>query len=409
MASSPLLPKETPTTPEVVPGLASFPLIEKIRSSTHEKVSHLLAPLTQIKGWFKEKLQHYLPGFFSEEKVKEKSPPSSASSTTPNPAPDVSAAPPTRTVSDDMKRLFEEAQIAEEDEMKSMAQEFAGLANSYRKKAGLHEVQAKEELHSLAGQVVDLQIQNGKLEHSTDAFRQQQGIQGEILVSGFSSAEEALEKFVNSADHYKNLMGDFKEFGYALRPGLEQSSGERMYYLAVVYRGGKPLESESQVAKPPLTPAPVTSYQNLAEVFEKRPVFKPYFKALDTLLRSQDPEITYEFTDQVHPSEQEQKKGSFAIIVKKGEKKAVYFVSHSPVLLNRVENGKLLQIPFESFVKDFSSRPEKPISSKPVPEDASATPTSQELEQQFDQPSARKGIPEAEQMKEKVPEVVGFS
>lgn len=290
-----------------------------------------------------------------------------------------------------------------------MAQEFAKISNNYRRDAGLRELQASDELHALAGQVVDLQVHQGKLEHTTDEFRQKNAIHGEILVSGFSSAREALEEFIDSADHYKNLMGNFTEFGYAIRPGIEKKSGERMYYLAVVYRGGKPLENETQVAKKPLPESPIPEYKSLEEVFQKRPVLKSYFQALDKLIALNDPEVKIEFTNEVPLSRKERSKGSFSIVVKKGSKKAVYFVSHSPALLNWKEDGRLHQIPFEDLLKDFTSRSDELASSKPASDPTSDIPSAAELQQHFDLPAASKGIPKAEQMKEEEQEVLGLS
>ncbi|MGE3278304.1 MAG: CAP domain-containing protein [Candidatus Altimarinota bacterium] len=409
MALLNLFSQEPQPSPEAEQGLQSFPLIQKIRNSTHEKISHLLAPLTQIKGWLKKNLHHYLPGIFTDDKPEQK-----AAEKTPSPTPSSNQAPVPAPASApelpaEVQQLFNTAQQAQEQEMKSMAEEFAGLANLYRKNAGIRELQPRDELHALAGQVADTQVQKGKLEHTTDEYRQKNSIHGEILVSGFSSAEEALQTFIDSADHYKNLMGDFTQFGYAIRPGIEKESGERMYFLAVVYRGGKPLENETQVPKKPLPTSASPEYKNLEDVFQQRPVLKSYFQALDGFIAATDPEVTYEFTNQVVPSEKERAKGSFAVVVKKGAKQAVYFVSHSPALLNRMEGDTLHQISFEHLLKDFSATPEKPASEKAPAKPSPTIPSAAELQQPFDLPSATKGIPEAEKVKEKEPEVVGLS
>lgn len=326
--------------------LRSFPLIAKRMMETGKNVMEVLKdPIGSISHYVRRKLSEKMPGLFSENPPEEKK------------LKDTQGAAPAEIVepANEVQKPFSPAKDEEKNEMEKMGMEFEIVSNQYRKDAGLKILNRNSELMSLAKDLADKQVNCGALKHSTMEERQRDKIEGEILVSGFSFPTEALDKFVNSPTHYKALMGSFTDMGYAIREGIERKSGKKMYFLAVVYRGGKTLKDEKDVPKKTVpSEKEIPEYKSLNDALESKPVLKKYFTALDILIKNKNPEISYEFVGTTNISDNEKKRGSFEIIVNKAEKKISYVVSCSPALLNRyVGNKKFEQVEFENLLEDF--------------------------------------------------------
>jgi hypothetical protein len=337
--------------------LDEFPLLEQIRNATREKVGSVLkGTIDRVGQWFRKKVDKLLPGLLAHYEKKVELPQSSISET-------------------------------EEDirQREVVGEEFSGLLNQYRKNAGLRELSKDDHLMKLAEKVAGYQVRNGTLTHTEPSYRYQNGIQGEIIASGFSSPEEALKKFVDSENHYKVMMGSYGKVGYAIRPGIESSSGQTMYYLVVLFRGGKPMapdkKGQKKIPKNFVPESPAVELRTLEQALENKPGLKPYFSFLEEQRKALDPEITYSFQADLTRKLPlvEKRAGLFQITFSKGPQNVSYKVTNSPARLQRLDKNKtLLELRFEDIlddVKDVFEEASKPQKKPELEKEAEDTET----------------------------------
>lgn len=336
-----------------------FPKITKVTSAIREGIDKLIGLLSGKKG---------------TKGAPQSPPPSSDMSVS-----DITGEPSLKAYTGkapEVTKAYQNADKAEQEHMDNLAFQFGELQNNYRRALkhehdelvmGTPALSVNQELMNLAGTIAGKQAQQGYCEHTSDEYRKGNNIQGEILVSGFSTAREALQEFIDSKEHYHYLAGNFKEVGYAIRSGVEKKSGAKTYYLVVLFRGG-----HEQYEKPPVVDIPgqeevrePVSGTTVKECIGNRPALKAHFAALAAELKHH-PDISYELNQTVTGNMQKKKKfrGNFAITMRKGDKYKHYMVSDRPSVFQRSEmigdKPKIFQVQFSNVLQDFENMTKKP-------------------------------------------------
>jgi len=353
---SPLSPEQKKASPrEVRNAVSEFPFLEEIQKATREKIKNVFTGTwDRISQWLRNKIDQHLPGFLDTPKSY-----------------DLPQTSMPETEEDVRQREI-------------VLKDFAVQLNEYRKRSGSKELKTDNELMSLAEKVAAFQVSKGALTHTSDDYRRHHTIHGEILVSGFSSAEEALKKFIDSQEHYQQLMGTHIQMGYAIRPGIEISSGQTMYYLVVLFRGGKALDPKRQKSKIAAPELPELKATSLEDALNFRPSLKPYFSLLDDQVKNHSGlKYTFDLKKSFGMTQDEKRAGLFYISVENNGTSVLYMVSSSPARLSRKnKGGKIVQIRFEEMAEDVAKAFSETVAKKAAP--LKASKNAQEVEEAND-------------------------
>lgn len=257
-----------------------------------------------------------------------------------------------------------------QEHLEGMGKDFEVRSNGYREAAGLQPVKQEGKLMKIAEEVVQRQVTQGYLKHTSPEELKKKGFFGEILVSGFSSADEALKKFIKSPlGHYLVLMGDYEKFGYAISCGIDKHSGEKIYYLAVVYGKGEALKSRDDVKEPDsweMKFPDMSDCKSLEEVLSRQPHLGPYFAALQKEGEETGAELKIEFSRELTAGlkGRKKKKGTFWVLLEKNGRKSPFLVSTCPPMLQEpdVENKKFSTVPFPEVLKVLDSEKYRKVS-----------------------------------------------
>jgi len=262
-------------------------------------------------------------------------------------------------------------------------------------------------------QAVEAPQRGGKLRHNLESV-QKYGYH-EILTSGFNTAEEAIEKYINSVEHYPTLVGDFSEVGYSIKEG---SDGK--FYLAILFKKGKPASEpleKMSIANDSRNEHKYPLKEPLVESLRanKSNIMANYFQALDRelsdikkwneekgLLKAAKDEISYELNKKgiakLEPAER--RAGKFVINLRSKNKVVTYLViDNAPKLFRtEVKDGvkKEVLVKFEGLLEDFksaqdSSEVTKKLQSmkksEKVKQEDKVTPSQENLEEAFNLPA----------------------
>lgn len=240
-----------------------------------------------------------------------------------------------------------------------------------------------ENLSNLALQRIKA-LRSGKFDHD-ETHRKEHGNYGENISKVYAgSGKEVLQDFMDSRVHRGNVLGKHTRLGVAIDgPILDKESGEYMYFVVALYKGGETVPENDKDGKPiELNPLPIPDDTGPAPADD---ITSKYFNALAEQIKASGSTVKHgdDIEGNKTLSEVEKKRGSFRVVFSNDSGKIVrYLVSKNPPTLTREENGKNVSVLFPDVLVDFAKAPDeraKPESTEPVPTPAptaSQTPES---------------------------------
>ncbi len=274
--------------------------------------------------------------------------------------------------SENIAKAYDTAEAAEQEHMNDLGDRFFMLQNNYRRQLK-HEndqlkmkqpaLQVDPKLMKEAANIVGKQASQGFLAHTSDEYRVEHQIQGENLFSGggVDFPYEALKGFLASDKHRPSVVGSFTHVGYAIRAGVDDKTGNKAYFLVVVYGNGLPQEAPIIDIPDEERQPKILEAKNLEEAVKDRPYLKAHFDALQAEVEI-DPELSLSFDEKLTKKMQQNSslKGMFTVTLQKGEKSQNYSVYDRPPLFIRNEKksdgtSETFQIAFHDVLQDFEN------------------------------------------------------
>jgi hypothetical protein len=273
---------------------------------------------------------------------------------------------------EDVAKAYQIADKAEQEHMDDLADRFTLMQNNYRHndlKMKNPIMQTSPHLMKEAAIIAKRQSAQGFMAHTSDEYRASRDIHGENLFSvsegelDFSYA--ALKGLLASKKHKPSVVGTFTHVGCAIRSGIDEKSGKKLYFLVVLYGNGIPQNAPDIEISDQERQLKELEAKTLKEAVKDRPYLKAHFDALQAEVKN-DPELSLEYNAQLTAQMQKKKAlmGMFSVTLKKGDKIQNYSVYDRPPLLIRTEKTadreKSFQVEFHEVIQDFENMSNAP-------------------------------------------------